>query len=190
MSNKKVEETFDTLDDARKDESGKLSDKKRTRTPSGHIIEWSDEKNYEHVTLQHRTGSLLQMQPDGSVRIMSANGKLGIEVNGEGYVKVTGAYNVKVDGDAAFRIEGDVDWHVGGDMRTTVDGTLSFAAKNMTTSIKEKYEMTAQNASIHLADNAVFTAGHKMYLGSTSDMQVKSGEILYVIGSTKVDINP
>lgn len=190
MSSKKVQETFDTLDDERKTESGKLIDKKRTRTPSGHIIEWSDEKNHEHITLQHRAGSLIQMQSDGSVRIMSANGKLGVEINGEGYLKVTGAYNIKVDGDAAFRVDGDVDWHVGGDMRTTVDGTISWAAKNMTTSLKEKFELTAQNASIHLADNAVFTAGHKLYVGSTSAAKFYSGDVLTIVGDSKVDINP
>lgn len=189
-SKKQLETYFETLSDSREQDNGKVSDTMRLHTNSGHVIEYNDTKSNEHITIQHRSGSLLQMQPDGSVRLISQNGKMGLEINGEGYLKVTGLYNVVVNGDAGFRIDGDADWHVGGDMRVTVDGTYSIAAKNMTTSIKEKYELTAQNLSIHLSDNAVFTAGHKMYLGSSDSAKLYSGNILTVIGDSKVDINP
>lgn len=189
-ADKKLKSTFDTLPDAREDDNGKLSDTNRLRTPSGHMMEFNDVNGKEHVTIQHRSGTMFQMQPDGSLRIVSQNGKMGIEVNGEGYMKITGVYNLVVNGDAGFRIDGDADWHVAGDMRTTVDGTYSIAAKNMTTSIKEKYELTAADLSMHTASNSVFTAGNKMYLGSTNSAKIYSGDTLTVVGETKIDLNP
>lgn len=190
MTEKKNKATFDTLDDTRKDDNGKVVDTYRHRTPSGHLIEYSDVNGKEHITISHRGGSLFQMQPDGSVRLSSANGKMGIEVNGEGYMTVTGLYNLVVNGDAGIRIDGDADWHVGGDMKMTVDGTYSIAAKNMTTKIAEKYELTAQNMAFHAADNGVFTSGNKMALWSSGDALVKSSATMTLIGSTRVDINP
>jgi len=187
---KQLEDTFDTLSDERIYDNGTVGDTIRLRSPSGNLFEVNDSENHEHVTVQHRSGSMIQMQSDGSVRIVSQNGKMGIEVNGEGYLTVTGLYNVIVNGDAGFRIDGNVDWHVGGDMKTTVDGTYSLAAKNMTAAIKEKIEMTSNDLSIHTASNSVFTAGNKMFLGSTGSAKVYSGDTLTVIGTTRIDLNP
>jgi len=191
VANKTQQDHIDSLPDVRNDsKADNLLHTARHKTLSGHNLEFNDNEGVEHITLQHRSGSILQMQPDGSVRLVSQNGKMGIEINGEGYVKVTGLYNIQVTGDMGIRVDGDMDWHVGGDMKLTVNGTYSIAAKNMTTKIKEKFELTADNVNLHAATNAVFTAGNKLAVWSASDALVRSDAILTVIGSTKVDINP
>jgi len=157
---------------------------------SGNLLKVNNTKGRESISIQHRSGSLLEMQPDGSVRLVSQNGKMGIEVNGEGYMRVTGLYNLIVDGDAGFKIAGNADWHVGGDMKVTVSGTYSLAANEMTVKIKDKLEIAAQHVSVLSADNAIFTAGTKMAIWSGSDMLVQSNDVLTLIGSTKIDLNP
>lgn len=190
IANKTNTKVLDTLKDAREGDDGKVVNTYRHRTRSGHVFELSDKDGKEHVSLQHRSGSMIQMQPDGSTRIVSAAGKMGIEINGEGYLTVTGLYNVIVNGDAGFRIAGNADWHVGGDMKVTVDGTYSLASKNITVKAAEKVELIANRISFSAADNAIFTAGGKMYVGASGDMQVNSEGTLTLIGSTKIDMNP
>lgn len=191
VANKKQQSQITSLPDVRADtKADDLKHTYRYKTLSGHNLEFNDNQGVEHITLQHRSGSMMQMQPDGSVRFVSHNGKMGFEINGEGYVKVTGLYNIQVSGDMGIRVDGDMDWKVGGDMKLTVDGTYSIAAQNMTTKIKSKYELAADNLNLHAATNSVFTSGHKMALWSSSDALVRSDTTLTVIGSTKVDINP
>ena len=190
IANKTNTQSLETLKDAREGDDGKVADTWRHRSRSGNVFELSDKNGKEHVTLQHRSGSLIQMQPDGSVRLVSSAGKMGIEINGEGYLTVTGLYNVVVNGDAGFRISGNADWQVDGDMKVTVNGTYSIAAKNMTTTIAEKYELTADNMSYQSTDNAIFTAGSKMYVGSTGSAKLYSGDTLTIVGDTKIDMNP
>ena len=162
------------LPDTREDKrTNNLLNTQRTKTRSGHVLEMNDNNGVEHITLQHRSGAMVQFQPDGAVRFVSQNGKMGFEINGEGYVNVTGAYYIAAKS-GSITIEKDLDMTVHGDMKLTVDGTYSVAAKNMTTTIAEKYELTAQNATMAMEYNAVFTAGSVMSLASGANFYASS----------------
>ena len=63
---KQLEDTFDTLSDERIYDNGTVGDTIRLRSPSGNLFEVNDSENHEHVTVQHRSGSMIQMQSDGS----------------------------------------------------------------------------------------------------------------------------
>ena len=43
------------------------------KTRSGHTFMLDDTKNNEHVTLQHRSGTMIQLMPDGGFQIVSHN---------------------------------------------------------------------------------------------------------------------
>lgn len=43
-------------------------------TPSGHVIEFSDEEGEERVVIRHRTDSFIAVQADGSVTVSNQNG--------------------------------------------------------------------------------------------------------------------
>lgn len=190
ISEKTPKEKIDGLPDARDDaRADNILNTTITKTRSGHVFELNDNEGAEHLTLQHRSGSLVQMQPDGSVRFVSQNGAMGFEINGEGYVKVTGAYNIIVDGGVSLRAD-SYDVHVENDLNMTVGGTFAVAAKNMALAISDKYEMTAASSSIRTSGNSVFTAGGKFYAGSSDDMRVFSGGTTTIVGQSKVDINP
>jgi len=189
-SEKNPKEKIDGLPDVREDaRADNILNTTITKTRSGHVLELNDNEGTEHVTLQHRSGSFVQMQPDGSVRFVSQNGMMGFEINGEGYVKVTGAYNIIVDGGVSLKAD-SYDVHVENDMNITVGGTFTVAAKDMATAISDKYELTAASASIRTSGNSVFTAGGKYYAGSSNDMRLFSGATTTIVGQSKVDINP
>lgn len=190
ISEKEPKEKIDGLPDAREDSrADNILNTTITKTRSGHVLELNDNEGVEHVTLQHRSGSLVQMHPDGSVRFVSQNGMMGFEINGEGYVKVTGAYNIIVDGGATLRAD-SYDVHVENDLNLTVGGTFAVAAKNMALAISDKYEMTAASASMRTTGNSVFTAGGKYYAGAFEDMRLFSASTTTIVGESKVDINP
>lgn len=190
-SEKKTLPKIEGLPDARDSEGAdNLLHTTRIRTRSGHYIEYNDNKEAESVTIQHRTGSMIQMQADGSVRLVSQNGKMGIEVNGEGYMRVTGAYDVIVDGDASLRVNQDYNVHVSGDYNLTVDGTHSVAAKNMALNIEEKYELLSKDAFFTTISNSVFLSGGYTYMGADSKFDLWTPNIMTIIGRGKVDINP
>jgi type VI secretion system secreted protein VgrG len=190
ISEKEPKEKIDGLPDAREDSrADNILNTTITKTRSGHVLELNDNEGVEHVTLQHRSGSLVQMQPDGSVRFVSQNGMMGFEINGEGYVKVTGAYNIIVDGGATLRAD-SYDVHVENDLNLTVGGTFAVAAKNMALAISEKYELIAQTSSLGTSGNSVFTAGKQLYMGSDLDLDIVSGATTTIVGTTKIDLNP
>jgi hypothetical protein len=190
ISEKEPKEKIDGLPDAREDSrADNILNTTITKTRSGHVLELNDNEGSEHVTLQHRSGSLVQMQPDGSVRFVSQNGMMGFEINGEGYVKVTGAYNIVVDGGATLRAD-SYDLHVENDFNMTVGGTFAVAAKNMALAISDKYELTAASATMRTSGNSAYTAGGKFYAGSAGDLRVFSGETATFVGLTKIDLNP
>lgn len=190
ISEKEPKEKIDGLPDAREDSrADNILNTTITKTRSGHVLELNDNEGVEHVTLQHRSGSLVQMQPDGSVRFVSQNGMMGFEINGEGYVKVTGAYNIIVDGGATLRAD-SYDVHVENDLNLTVGGTFAVAAKNMALAISEKYELIAQTSSLETSGNSIFTAGKQLYMGSDLDLDIVSGATTTIVGLTKIDLNP
>lgn len=190
ISEKQPKEKIDGLPDVREDSrADNILNTTITKSRSGHILELNDNEGAEHITLQHRSGSSVQMQPDGSVRFVSQNGMMGFEINGEGYVKVTGAYNIIVDGGATLRAD-SYDMHVENDFNMTVGGTFAVAAKNMAVAISDKYELTAASASMRTSGNSVFTAGGKLYAGSSDDMRLFSSSTTTIVGLAKVDINP
>lgn len=165
-ANKDTQPKFDGLDDARTlPGSDNLLYKSITKTRSGHVLELNDNKGAESITLQHRTGAMMQLQPDGSVRFVSQNGMMGFEINGQGYVKVSGAYDVIADGDFSVRAKSG-NMHFTGDLQLTVDGTYSVSAKNMTQTIGKKFEMTAEDINITSTYNSAFIAGLQQWLGS------------------------
>ena len=90
--------------DIRKEEgSGKLGLATVTKTKSGHSFIMDDSEGNESVTLQHRSGSAVQMMPDGAVHI-TAHNSLYTVVFGENRMTVTGAHDITVKGDCSLRV--------------------------------------------------------------------------------------
>lgn len=219
-ANKDAQAKIDGLPDSRSDSrADNLLNTMRTRTRSGHYIEYNDNEGAEHLTFQHRAGSMMQMQADGSVRFVSQNGMMGFEITGEGYVKVTGAYNIVATGDVTVRAQ-NLDFHSEKNTTFTVGETLTIAAKNMATTVSEKYELTSKSTALRSSENSVFTAGGQItvlgakkvrmwsaiktsvvgpivnltgdtntYVG-TGDDYASDTSTTTIIGTSRVDINP
>lgn len=114
------------------------------KTRSGHVFTLDDSDGAESVTLQHRSGSMVQFLPDGAVQFISHNGQYTF-VFGENRVQITGAYDVTVQGAASLKVDGDYNMTVHGNHNTTVNGDMNITAKNMNTVVRGNMDTSAKN---------------------------------------------
>lgn len=93
---------------------------KVTYTESGHLFELDDTPHRERVSLQHRSGTYFEWQPDGDAdtRVMKNN---YTAICGNDTIYVGGKVKIKVLGDATLDVGGDLKADVAG--KTTIDGT-------------------------------------------------------------------
>ena len=140
-----------------------------TRTNSGHYFELDDTPERERVRLQHRTGTFLEMHPDGT-QVNHIIGESYHIIDSNGVIRIAGRCSVTVDGDAQLvfngdltqRVVGDYNLEVGGDFNTKVNGNFQ------TTVNKNLYLTTGILGSIQL------TSVYTVYINS--DLSI-NGEV-------------
>lgn len=115
-----------------------------TRTRSGHTFTLDDSDGAETVTLQHRSGSMVQFLPDGAVQFVSHNGQYTF-VFGENRVVITGANDVTIKGDCSMLVQGNYNTTVYGNQNMTVHGDMNITAKNMNTVVRGNMDTSAKN---------------------------------------------
>jgi hypothetical protein len=180
-------EKWSSPEDARKNESaGKYPNYYSHKTRSGHVIMMDDSNGAEHVTIQHRGGSMLQFMPDGCVQFVSHNGQYNI-IFGESRILVTGAQDVYVQGDASVRVEGNYNITVKGDTNLDVNGDFNVTAKNFNQVIRGNMDIEAKNKTEKIEGSSTSQAQGSMSLISEAGMTVgSSGDALALGGATMI----
>lgn len=105
------------------------------KTRSGHSFIMDDSEGNETVTLQHRSGTAIQMRPDGGMLLTTHNGKYEV-VLGEERVTISGASDITVKGDTSLRCYGDYNVTVHKDYNLTVLGNMNMTSKNLNRHIR------------------------------------------------------
>ena len=174
---KKTQPTWDSPKDARQnDGAGVYPNYYSHKTRSGHVFMMDDSNGSEHVTVQHRSGSMIQFMPDGAVQIVTNNGQYNI-VFGENRMLVTGASDIVVQGDASLRVDGNYNVNVKGDTNFNINGDFNISSKNLNQTIRGNVDLQAKNKTEKIegsstsqsqgATTIVSQAG--MTVGSSSD---------------------
>jgi hypothetical protein len=121
-----------------------------TRTNSGHYFEMDDTPTRERVRIQHRTGTFIEMHPDGtqvnhiigdSHHIVERNGH--IIINGNCSVTINGDAQLTMNGNLTQRVAGDYNLEVGGNYDIKVSGS---ATKTVAGSYRIKTTVTGSIA--------------------------------------------
>lgn len=104
-----------------------------TQTKSGHIFELDDTTDRERIRLQHRSGTFIEMHPNGDeVHKVYGNGyeitvkDKNILIKGKCNITVEGNVDINIKGDKTEYIEGNYEIHVGKSLSQTVGGSVSF----------------------------------------------------------------
>lgn len=90
-------------------------------TLSGHVIEYDDTPGSERINIQHRTGSKVEILPDGSILVRSNNNSYDL-VAGDKSVTVRGTVTIVVESNLNMRVKGDMNMQVDGDQNLLVQG--------------------------------------------------------------------
>lgn len=101
---------------------------KVTETISGHVFEVDDTPGHERLYVKHKSGSNIEILPDGSVKIISARNKYNLTAGSEDVV-IRGVCNIVVESDANLRVQGDTTLQSDGDLNTLVLGDYNLEVK-------------------------------------------------------------
>jgi hypothetical protein len=115
----KVEEPYDNY------KKGKYTKNKVLETSSGHVIEIDDTEGNERIHIFHKSGSLIEMLPDGKIVIKSLNNTYEI-VNGDRKTHITGNSIEFIDSDIKRETHGSETIKIGGNVSFEIGGSLSF----------------------------------------------------------------
>lgn len=137
---------------------------KVTQTASGHNFEMDDTPDRERIRLTHRTGTFIEMHP---------NGDEVHKVYGDGYeitvknknILIQGTCNITIEGDCVTEVKGNKIERVSGNYDLLVDGDLSVYSLKKTIVGSKK--------------DTIIAGGETSGLGSGS-VQIKSGDHVYV----------
>ncbi|NDB58586.1 hypothetical protein EB001_09085 [bacterium] len=169
-------------------ESGVDGNHYTRKTRSGHVFTLDDSKGGEHVTLQHRGGSMIQFRPDNSVQFVSHNGQYNF-VFGENRIKITGAYDIVVEGSASLKVDGDYNVTVKGDVNLSAGKDFNITAQNFNQKIRGDVDVVGQNRTEKMEGNISQTAKGAQMIASKFGMSIgSSDDALALGGKTQVGI--
>ncbi len=139
-----------------------------TQTQSGHSFEMDDTPQRERVRLQHRTGTFIEMHP---------NGDEVHKVYGDGYEITIKNKNVLIEGHCNITINGDSILHIKGDKIEKVEGDYKLEVLGRTT-------MYSHGKADYVSDdNLTLGAGSAAGLGS---IRMVTGDSVYISGDMSV----
>lgn len=170
----------------KKSSQGGIADTKETAQPdyphndvkattSGHMLEFDDTPGKERINIYHRTGSFIEIQPDGDIKINTNRMYMTVKDN---YIYVEGPKDESVSGDFRLTIGGDAEVNVTGDARIQTQGDLDInCAGDMQTRVKGDYNLDVLGyVSIWSSSDAELAskAGLKLSSQSTLDLAAAS----------------
>lgn len=180
---------YDMPDDARLLEgSGQYSCYWVRKTRSGHILKFDDSKDHECITIQHRSGAMIQFMPDGAVQYVSHNGQQNI-VFGENSVLVTGAQDTTVRKDSSCVVHGESNMTVHGAMHTAVGKAMVTVAESNSAQFTKHNDVKSESQATKVTKNGSAEYGGSFTTTSDGGMSFaanKSGMTMY--GKTGVGI--
>lgn len=100
------------------------------QTESGHVMEFDDTPGAERVHFFHRSGSFIEMHPDGTVVYKSMKDGYAITM-GSQFVNVKGNCHVAVDGTTTLYVKGDVQIQSDGDVNVHAKKDFNVYADNI-----------------------------------------------------------
>jgi hypothetical protein len=145
-----------------------------TQTESGHTIEYDDTPERERIRIQHRTGTFIEMHP---------NGDMVHKVYGDGYEITVYDKNVLIKGHCSVTIEGDSVLTVKGNKIENIEGNYDIYVGGKMTCISKKDARILSEADLQLG------AGGSMgdaTGGGTGAIRLVSGRDINVTGNMMV----
>jgi hypothetical protein len=134
------------------------------QSTSGHTLEMDDSRGRERVRLAHRTGTFIEMHP---------NGDEVHKVYGNSYVITVQNNNILIKGDCTVTIEGDAYVNIKGDKVEQIDGNYELYVKGNFSQVVEKTGNITVKNDLKILSGAS-PGGGAMTLASADGVYVES----------------
>lgn len=172
----KTPSKYDMPDDAReKQGSGEYPNHWVRKTRSGHTMIFDDSKDKESITIQHRSGAMIQFMPDGAVQYVSHNGQQNI-VFGENSILVTGAQDMTVRGDSSSVTHGEVNTTVHGAMHTAVGKAMVTVAESNSAQFTKHNDVKSESQATKVTKNGSAEYGGSFTMTSQGGLALASDQ--------------
>jgi len=144
------------------------------RTESGHVLEFDDTTGQERIQIAHRSGSFIEMLPDGSINIVSAGRVHQYGVSRSNHV--AGNERNVTQGSRVEDIDGDWIVNVGGAYRVnyTRGGEVQVPGMTEVVSGDKAYDISG-SLQIEVLNNIGMTAGGHVSIAAMGDFNASVG---------------
>lgn len=156
------------------------------QTRSGHMFEMDDTKGRERVRLHHRTGTFIEMQP---------NGDEVHKVYGNGFEITVKDKKIQIGGKCVVEILGDAFIHIAGDKTETVDGSVVQTIKGNYTQVVQGISSVTSQGNMSLfggsAVNGSLKLGSAGMVSTDSPVRIRNqlgADNIYSFG--RIDTGP
>ena len=146
------------------------------QTRTGNIpLRVDDTEGNESISMQHRSGSMIQFLPNGGIQTVASKGKTEI-VFGQSRSLITGAQDHTVRGDSSIRTEGSRRTTTLGDDETTTKGKSISTAKSVSVTAGEHFDVAAQSFTAKTKGMLLQATDGPVTLSSTGSATLSSEE--------------
>lgn len=125
------------------------------QTESGHSFELDDTPERERIRLQHRSGTFIEMCPNGD-QVVKIKGKSYEIILSDKNVTISGDCNLNIEGDLSVNVKGNYNVKVGGDYTESISGNIVKLSED---SSKQNMNTTEGDHSINATNDIVLNAG-------------------------------
>jgi hypothetical protein len=123
---------------------------KTLRTESGHVVEYDDTPGAERVHIFHRSGSFIEMHPDGKVVYKSMGHGFLISMADQN-IKVKGTCNISVDGEANIYAKGQMNLQSDSDINVNTKKDFNVYATNVNLRAKKNAKLDGLKIDLRYA---------------------------------------
>jgi len=129
--------------------AAKYPDNKVIETKSGHVIELDDTEGKERIHIYHKSGTSIELFPDG---------RKVENVKNDSFNIIHGNHNIYIDGDKNIEITGNVDKKITGSVNTEITGNEEKKITGISKESSSEKEIKAPKIKIEGA-NVKITGG-------------------------------
>lgn len=158
------------------------------KTRSGHEIRLDDTDGNEHISIQHRSGTLMQFLADGHFMLDAKRGRTDVTY-GEHRSYVTGAYDKTVIGDMSAKVHANQYNTIYGNKGEAVKGDFAGTYKSHNMNVAEQMDISTGTMTTKINNSSSEQALGAMSKISTYGMTLASLEsALGMAGKTGIGI--
>jgi hypothetical protein len=148
-------------------------------TESGHVFEMDDTFGHERISMIHRSGTFMEMHPDGSKvqKVTNANYEI---VMGSDFVHIMGLSNKTVNGDLNVLIGGQCNVQISGNTTITVaNGDINMTAPqgNVTIAAGKTLALHGNQIDMSSVTSINKSAGSTVGVNAPGGMHMINGDI-------------